>query len=79
MNYLIASDARKSLYKLIDKIAVEHEPAIISGKRNKAVLVSIEDWENIEETLLVASNKKLSDSIIKGLNTPFENCLTELD
>lgn len=76
---LIASEARKNLYKLIDEAAVSHEPTLIKGKRNTAVLVSISDWENIEETLLVASNRKLSDSIIKGLNTPFEECKTTLD
>ncbi|WP_253308537.1 MULTISPECIES: hypothetical protein [unclassified Rickettsia] len=55
MTYLIVSESRKSLYKLID------------------------DWEDIEETLFVASNKKLSDSIIEGLNTPFEKCTRTLD
>lgn len=79
MTYLIASEARKGLYKLIDEVAISHEPALIKGKRNAAVLISASDWEDIKETLLVASNKKLSDSIIKGLNTPFEECTTTLD
>lgn len=79
MTCLIASEARKSLYKLIDEVAASHEPALIKGKRNTAVLVSIQDWENVEETLLVASNKKLSDSIIDGLNTAFEECTTTLE
>ncbi|MCC8369304.1 MAG: type II toxin-antitoxin system prevent-host-death family antitoxin [Rickettsia endosymbiont of Oxypoda opaca] len=74
MTYLIASEARKSLYKLIDEVAVSHEPTLIKGKRNAAVLISLDDWEDIEETLFVASNKKLSDSIIEGLNTPIEKC-----
>lgn len=79
MTYLIASEARKSLYKLIDQSAVNHEPTIIKGKRNTAVLISIDDWEDIQETIFVASNTKLSDSIIEGLNTPFEKCSTTLD
>ena len=79
MTYLIASEARKSLYKLIDEIAISHEPTLIKGKRNSAILLSISDWEDIKETLSVASNKKLSDSIIKGLNTSFEECTTSLD
>ena len=53
MSYLIASEARKTLYKLIDEVAVSHEPTLIKGKRNTAVLVSSEDWEDIQETLLV--------------------------
>jgi antitoxin YefM len=79
MSYLIASEARKTLYTLIDEVAVSHKPALIKGKRNTAVLVSVEDWEAIEETLLVASDKKLSDSLIKGKNTPYEECSTKLD
>lgn len=35
--------------------------------------------ENNRETSLVASNEELSDSIIKGLNTPHEECSTDLE
>ncbi|WP_341790234.1 type II toxin-antitoxin system Phd/YefM family antitoxin [Rickettsia endosymbiont of Polydrusus tereticollis] len=79
MTYLIASEARKSLYKLIDEVTASHEPTLIKGKRNVAVLISLDDWEDIQETIFVASNKELSDSIIKGLNTPFEKCSTTLE
>ena len=79
MSYLIASEARKTLYTLIDEVAANHEPTVIKGKRNTAVLISAEDWEDIQETLLVASNKNLSDSLIKGKNTPYEECSTALD
>lgn len=79
MTYLIASEARKSLYKLIDQSAMSHEPTIIKGKRNTAVLISIDDWEDIQETIFVASNTELSQSIIEGLNTPFERCSTTLN
>lgn len=79
MTYLIASVARKSLYKLIDEIAITHEPTVIKGKRNTAVLVSAEDWDDIQETLFVASNKELSASIIEGLSADFKNCSTKLE
>ena len=79
MSYLIASEARKTLYTLIDEVAIKHEPTLIKGKRNTAVLLSVEDWEDIQETLLVASNKELSDSLIKGKNTPYEECSSKLD
>ena len=79
MSYLIASEARKTLYKLIDEVADSHEPKLIKGKRNAAVLISAEDWEDIQETLQVASNKELSDSLLKGKNTSFDKCSTKLD
>lgn len=79
MTYLIASEARKNLYQLIDQVAISHEPTTIKGKRNTAVLVSSDDWEDIKETLFVAANKELSDSIIRGLATSFEDCNDKLE
>jgi len=79
MSYLIASEARKTLYNLIDEVATTHQPTLIKGKRNTAVLLSVEDWEDIQETLLVAANRNLSDSLLKGRNTPYEDCSTNLD
>ena len=40
MAVLTASAARSKLYRLIDQTNESHEPVIISGKRNNAVLVS---------------------------------------
>lgn len=79
MGYLLAIEARKQLYKLIDQVAASHEPTLIKGKRNAAVLLSAADWEDIKETIMIASNKKLSDSLIKGKNTQYSECSTKLD
>lgn len=40
MTAITASEARANLYRLIDEAASSHQPLLISGKRNKAVLVS---------------------------------------
>jgi antitoxin YefM len=79
MTYLIASTARKNLYQLIDQVSANHEPTTIKGKRNTAVLISFEDWEDIQETLFVAANKELSDTIIHGLITDFKDCSNSLE
>jgi antitoxin YefM len=79
MSYILAIEARKQLYKLIDEVAANHEPTVIKGKRNTAVLLSAEDWEDIQETIMVAANKELSDSLIKGKNTAYSKCSTKLD
>ena len=78
MACLIASEARRTLYSLIDEVSTTHEPTLIKGKRNTAVLLSAQDWEDIQETLMVASNKKLSDSLIEAKNTSYEECDTDL-
>jgi len=79
MNNLVTYEESKHMNKLIDEVTLYHQPALIKGKRNNAVLISQEDWEDIQETLLVSSNKKLSDALIKGKNTPYSECSTELD
>lgn len=43
MSAITATEARGNLYRLIDETAESHQPVIITGKRNKAVLVSEED------------------------------------
>jgi prevent-host-death family protein len=65
-----ATQARASLYKLIDEIAKTHEPVSITGRRHNAVLLSEEDWRAIEETLYLLSMPGMRESIRKGLTTP---------
>ena len=72
------SEARSNLYRLIDKAAQSHEPVLITGKRNNAVLVSEEDWRSIEETLFLVSVKGMRESIIEGMQMPLDKCLKEL-
>jgi len=72
-----ASEARKNLYRLIDEIAVEREPVLITGKRNNAVLVSEEDWRGIQETLHLAAIPGMVASIRRGMATPAEKMSEE--
>ncbi len=55
--------ARATLYRLIDEVCDSHEPVVITGKRNNAVLVSQEDWNNIQETLYLGSIPGMVESI----------------
>ncbi len=78
MTTLKASDARTKLYRLIDLAASSHEPVMITGKRNNAILVSEDDWRSIEETLFLLSVPGMRESIVDGLNTPVSECSKEL-
>lgn len=79
MAAITASEARANLYRLIDETAASHQPLLISGKRNKAVLISEEDWEAIQETLFLLSVPGMRESIRKGMDTPAEECSEDLD
>lgn len=70
MSTLTASEARANLYRLIDETAESHEPIIISGKRNSAVLISEEDWGAIQETLYLLSVPGMRESIKTGMAEP---------
>ena len=73
------SEARARLYKLIDETAVSHQPVLITGKRNSAVLVSEEDWNAINESLYLMSLPGMRESLREGMDSPLEECATELD
>jgi len=79
MTAITATEARTKLYRLIDDAASSHQPLLISGKRNKAVLVSEEDWTAIQETLFLLSVPGMRESIREGMETPAEECSEELD
>jgi antitoxin YefM len=71
---ITTTDARKTLYKLINETADSHEPILISGKKANAVLISEEDWNAVNETLYLLSIQGMRESIIEGLQTPLEDC-----
>ena len=45
-----ASEARKSLFPLIEQVNDDHVPVEITSKRGSAVLMSLEDYQALQET-----------------------------
>ena len=79
MDTLSATEARKQLYNLLDNVAESHAPIQIAGKRNSAVLIGNDDWRAIQETLHLLSVPGMRESIVEGLNTPVDDCESDLD
>lgn len=79
MSDITATEARSNLYRLIDETAESHQPVVITGKRNNAVLVSQEDWAAIQETLFLLSVPGMRESIREGMETPTSDCEEELN
>ncbi|MDI6766466.1 MAG: type II toxin-antitoxin system Phd/YefM family antitoxin [Bacteroidota bacterium] len=73
-------EARKAKVpeKLLAESEKSHEPIHIVGKKNTGVLISIDDWQAIQETLYLLSVPKMREKIVRGLKTPIENCTTGL-
>ncbi|MCF8164752.1 MAG: type II toxin-antitoxin system Phd/YefM family antitoxin [Sulfuritalea sp.] len=70
MSTITASEARASLYRLIDQVAESHKPIMISGKRTNAVLISEEDWSAIQETLHLLTIPSMRESIMDSMAEP---------
>lgn len=76
MDVLSATQARAKLYRLIDETANAHQPVLITGSRNNAVLIAEEDWNAIQETLHLMSVPGMAESIIEGSKVPVEECIS---
>jgi len=79
MRSISVTKARTNLYKLLKETAASGEPVQITGKTNNAILISEDDWRAINETLYLLSIPNMRESIQQGLNTPLNECDTELD
>lgn len=68
METINITNARQNLYKLVSDVNVGFNPiTIVNNKGKNAVLLSEDEWEDIEETLYL-------------YNTPgFVNCIKEID
>lgn len=76
---LTATQARASLYRLIDETTESHSPIVITGKNNNAVLISQSDWDAIQETLYLSSIPGMRESIIEGIKAPRSECTDNVD
>lgn len=78
MPTITATEARTTLYTLLDEVANTHEPILITGKRNNGVLISEDDWRAINETLYLLSIPGMRESIKEGMDTPIDECSDEV-
>ena len=79
MIILNATEARSKLYSLIDEAASSHQPVVITGKRENAVLLAEKDWNAINETLHLLSVPGMRESIREGMAADLDECDQELD
>mgnify|MGYP001179560446 FL=1 len=79
MTILKATEARTRLYNLIDEAAETHQPIVITGKRNNAILISEDDWNAINETLYLLSIPGMRSSIREGMKSDLSECFKEAD
>lgn len=56
LNIINITNARSNLFKLVQDVNIGYNPiTIVNNKGKNAVLISEEEWKNIEETLYLSS------------------------
>ncbi|MEK7407695.1 MAG: type II toxin-antitoxin system Phd/YefM family antitoxin [Acidobacteriota bacterium] len=78
MTTVSSSKARSNLYRLLDETADSHQPLLITGRRNNAVLIAEADWRAVQETLFLLSVPGMRESVLEGMKTPVSKCAKKL-
>lgn len=64
MSTINITNARQNLFQLVSDVNVGFNPiTIVNSKGKNAVLISEDEWKNIEETLYLSSIPGLVDNI----------------
>lgn len=71
--------ARDNLYELANRVIKNNETITINTKSGDALLVSKENYNSLIETLFLSADSEYKQSLIKGMETPIEECLDEKD
>lgn len=74
METLSISEARANLFKLVERVTQSHQPVHIHGRHNKAVLLSEEDFNSMQETLYLMRVPGLYEDLKEGLKISLEEC-----
>src|SRR5206468_8072199 len=63
------SEARQTLAKLLDRVVKENEPVIVARKkRGSVVLVSLSEWNSIQETLHLFSTRANTRALLDAMD-----------
>ena len=66
MNTINITKARQNLFQLVSDVNIGFNPiTIVNNKGKNAVLISEDEWKNIEETLYLSSIPGLVDDVNK--------------
>lgn len=74
MESISAREASERLEELLREVSLSHRPIQIFANGEKAILLSEQDWRDIEETLYLSSIPGMKEAIKEGLQTPIEEC-----
>lgn len=62
------SELRKDMKHIMDMTKDRHEPTIITRKQGNMVIMSLEDYNSLEETAYILSNLKNAQRVLASLS-----------
>jgi prevent-host-death family protein len=82
MKHMTANSARKDFDNMLDDVTRYNEPVtIVSDDNRAAVIISMDEWRGIQETLYLQSIPGMVESIKAAASEPLEDGIdaSELD
>lgn len=77
MTTINATNARQNFFKLIEDALNTHKPITVTAKNGNVIIISEEDYATMQETMYLSSIPGMREKIIKGLNTPLDECVED--
>ena len=74
MKTVPVSNARQDIFNIIEQTIVSSEPIQITSKKGDVVMLSLEDWSAIQETLYLLEIPEMRESILNGSKEPIGEC-----
>lgn len=72
------TEARENLSDIIEKVCEDHDPLVITKRRDKAVvLISLEDYESLEETAYLLKSPRNARRLLESIKELEEGGGTE--
>lgn len=69
MNAITYTEARENLAKTIQRVCRDHDPVIITRKReDSVVMISLEDYESLTETAYLLKSPRNAGRLLASLN-----------
>lgn len=78
MEIIPITNARNDFFQLAEKTAQYGTPVRITSKKGDVVMLSASDWDAIQETLFLSSNKELRESILGGMEAPLSDFVEDI-
>jgi PHD/YefM family antitoxin component YafN of YafNO toxin-antitoxin module len=75
MKKITINQPQLDLAQVVAEINEKHQSILIKGTTGNAILISEQEWKEIQETLYLQSIPGMVESIHQAAATPIEDCI----